>query len=97
MSLVIHEKMITNLLFSPLNEFFDRVPLGRILNRLSKDLNAVDINLPVVFSNFVVFGFFLLSNIMIVVYCTHILVSIPILLFLFCVYFLKNYYMKTNK
>lgn len=36
--------MILSLLFAPLNEFFERVPLGRIYNRLSKDLSVIDLD-----------------------------------------------------
>lgn len=38
--------MIKCLLYAPINEFFDRVPIGRILNRLSYNLtNFVKINI----------------------------------------------------
>jgi ATP-binding cassette subfamily C (CFTR/MRP) protein 2 len=37
-SIKMHKKMCLNLIFAPLNEFFERVMLGRILNRFSKDL-----------------------------------------------------------
>jgi len=89
--------MLTNLLFSPLNEFFDRVPMGRILNRLSKDLNSVDSNLPNLFSNFLVFLFFLLGNVVVIVYCTSFWIMFPILAFLIGITLLKNYFMKPNK
>jgi ATP-binding cassette subfamily C (CFTR/MRP) protein 1 len=96
MSETIHESMLSNLLFSSLNEFFDRVPLGRILNRLSKDLNVVDTNLPVLFGNFMVFLFFLLGNIVVILYCTSIWIVVPIMAFIFSVLALKNYYMKPS-
>lgn len=38
----IHRRMMTRLLFAPLNEFFERIPIGRILNRLSKDVQVID-------------------------------------------------------
>lgn len=79
MSILIHEKMITNLLFSSLNEFFDRVPLGRIFNRLSKDLNSVDSNLPNYFSTSIVFMFFLATNITVIMIIAPIAVFIPTL------------------
>ncbi len=41
---LIHKKMSLSLLYAPINEFFDRVPIGRILNRLSKDLAVVDLD-----------------------------------------------------
>lgn len=97
MSKHMHKEMISNLLFSPLNEFFDRVPLGRILNRLSKDLNAVDANFPSVTGNVLVFLFFLIGNAIVIIYCSTIWVAFPIIIYVVCCYFLKNYYMKPQR
>lgn len=97
MSAVIHESMMSNLLFSSLNEFFDRVPLGRILNRLSKDLNSVDSTITVLFGNFIVFFFFLICNVLVILYCTSIWILIPISLFIISIYMLKGFYMKPNR
>jgi hypothetical protein len=33
-----HKKIIKALLYAPLINFYNRVPMGRIVNRLSKDL-----------------------------------------------------------
>jgi len=97
MSNIMHREMISNLLFSSLNEFFDRVPLGRILNRLSKDLNAVDSNFPSIAGNTLVFSFFLIGNTVTIIYCSTIWVIFPILIYLIASYFLKNYYMKPQR
>jgi len=97
MSTTIHESMNTNLLFSSLNEFFDRVPLGRILNRLSKDLNSVDSTIPAYFSNLMVFLFFMITNIFVILYCSTIWVFFQIFAYLLGCYFFKNYYMKPNR
>jgi hypothetical protein len=35
---VIHKKITKSLLYASLNKFYNRVPLGRIINRLSKDM-----------------------------------------------------------
>lgn len=40
-SMVLHRRMLRAVLHSPMR-FFETTPLGRITNRLSKDLNAVD-------------------------------------------------------
>ena len=49
---VIHAQLITRIIHAP-NAFFDTTPLGRILNRFSQDINALDIrvrlNLSTVF------------------------------------------------
>ena len=34
--------MTACLLYAPLNEFFERIPLGRILNRFTKDIFCID-------------------------------------------------------
>jgi ATP-binding cassette subfamily C (CFTR/MRP) protein 1 len=45
-SLNLHGTLISNLLWAPVNAFFDVTPAGRILNRLSSDLDKVDSQLP---------------------------------------------------
>ena len=44
-SSVLHNKMLANILRSPMS-FFDTTPLGRILNRFSKDVYTVDESIP---------------------------------------------------
>lgn len=43
-----HRILIINVLRWPM-EYFDTTPLGRILNRFSKDVDAVDNALPAIF------------------------------------------------
>lgn len=38
----VHRDMISRIVRAPCNLFFDRVPIGRLLNRFSGDLAAVD-------------------------------------------------------
>ena len=44
-SRVLHASCLANILRSPMN-FFDVTPLGRILNRFSKDVDAIDMIVP---------------------------------------------------
>lgn len=37
-----HKKIIKALLYAPLNKFYNRVPIGRIINRLTKDMRQID-------------------------------------------------------
>lgn len=98
MSAVIHESMISNLLFSSLNEFFDRVPLGRIFNRLSKDLNTVDSTLPGLFNNTLVFIFFLLNNVVVIFVIAPIYIFLPMMVvFLVLCHILRSYITKPQR
>ena len=38
----VHKKMTKALLYASLGNFFNRVPVGRIVNRLTKDLRQLD-------------------------------------------------------
>lgn len=38
---IIHNNIIKTLFYASINDFFDRIPIGRILNRLSKDLTVL--------------------------------------------------------
>ncbi|KAI8072721.1 multi drug resistance-associated protein MRP [Gongronella butleri] len=46
----LHQEMLTAVVHSPLS-FFDKTPLGRILNRFSKDQHVIDELLPRIVSN----------------------------------------------
>ena len=37
----LHRAMIKRVLHAPINDYFDREPLGRILNRFSGDINRI--------------------------------------------------------
>jgi ABC-type multidrug transport system fused ATPase/permease subunit len=42
----LHSRLLDGVLRAPVNKYFDVTPVGRILNRFSKDLDAVDQPLP---------------------------------------------------
>ena len=50
-STTLHDKLLGGILRSPM-AFFDQTPLGRITNRISKDIYTVDKTLPGVFASF---------------------------------------------
>lgn len=49
----LHDNAIKALFNAPVPNFFDITPLGRIINRLSKDLDAIDIQLPESLNDFI--------------------------------------------
>ena len=40
-----HEEMIERILSAPINLYFDTTPIGRIINRFTKDLQPIEIYL----------------------------------------------------
>jgi ABC-type multidrug transport system fused ATPase/permease subunit len=83
----IHKGMIKHLLYAPLNEFFDRIPLGRILNRLTKDLSILDTMIAFSLASFMASFFYLLGTAFLCVYASSLWVLIPIVLYLIiCMY-----------
>ena len=98
MSSFIHESIISNLLFSSLSDFFDRVPLGRIFNILSKDLNAVDMNVSIYFNSVLVFSFLFGSNLVVISLLAPIYIFWPIIIvYIVICHFLRQYYSKPAK
>eukprot|EP01126_Amoeba_proteus_P056636 TRINITY_DN7137_c0_g1_i2.p1 TRINITY_DN7137_c0_g1~~TRINITY_DN7137_c0_g1_i2.p1 ORF type:complete len:679 (-),score=153.04 TRINITY_DN7137_c0_g1_i2:44-2080(-) len=54
-STVIHNETFDKILRAPMS-FFDVTPLGRILNRFSNDMDKVDIELPSMFENWIMYS-----------------------------------------
>ena len=53
MSKEVNFKMTYQLVHASINKFYDRVPLGRILNRFIKDINSIDLSFPNATNKFV--------------------------------------------
>lgn len=64
----LHEHMIENVLRAPVNLYFDTTPIGRILNKFSKDLNAVESSYGFILGAVYYFIFALLYTIIIAIY-----------------------------
>jgi len=61
----LHKDMMTRVIRAPVNLFFDRVPAGRILNRLSKDLTVLDNYIAMAFGSLSVSFFGLAADIIV--------------------------------
>ncbi|XP_047963792.1 ABC transporter C family member 13 [Salvia hispanica] len=91
----VHDQLLHKLIDSPVS-FFDRTPSGRILNRFSSDLYAIDDSLPfilnILLANFV--GLLGIAVVLSIVQVTFLLLLIP---FWFIYKKLQFYYRSTSR
>ena len=82
----LHARMLKNILRSPMS-FFDTTPLGRVLNRFSKDVYVIDEALPQSARAFLFTFFNVLSSLVVIIVTTPIFVVaiIPLGIFYFLV------------
>jgi len=74
-SRTLHRKLILNILRLPMT-FFDTTPLGRIMNRLSKDIYGIDVTIPLCLRSFLQMFFDVLGMLVAVSYATPLFLSI---------------------
>ncbi|KAI1318942.1 hypothetical protein EDD11_005376 [Mortierella claussenii] len=92
---VLHQEMLLSVLRSPM-VFFDTTPMGRILNRFSKDQSTIDEVLPRSFSGYSRTLFQVASVLFVVTFSTpsFIVVIVP---FGFVYLWLQRYYLATSR
>lgn len=89
--------MIKSLLYASLSNFYNRVPVGRIINRLTKDLRELDEAIGFAIGNMLVTFFSLLSTLTICIYGSTPFILIPIAIVVFISNMIRNFYMKTQR
>jgi len=81
----LHSGLLSCVMRCPMS-FFDTTPLGRIVNRFSKDTDIVDTNIPQFSQNFLLTLAMLMSTLIIISYSTPIFVAVAIpLIFVFII------------
>lgn len=93
----IHLSMMKSVIRAPINLFFDRVPIGRVLNRFSKDLNVVDNGVANSIIRFVQTLFQLISDIIVCVYGGTYYVIPLIAVFFYFSYKTQQKYQRLNR
>ncbi|XP_064624457.1 multidrug resistance-associated protein 1-like isoform X1 [Lineus longissimus] len=91
----LHNRMVDSILRSPMS-FFDTTPLGRIVNRLSKDIDVIDVNLPLMIRIFLATFSSVLSTAIIITYSTAIFLAALIPLGILY-YFVQRFYICTTR
>jgi ABC-type multidrug transport system fused ATPase/permease subunit len=76
----VHRNIIKGLLYADIIQFFNRVPLGRILGRLSKDLKELDEVITAIFCSSITSLFKILSCIIITIYTSTPYAIVPIII-----------------
>ena len=89
--------MIKGLLYAGLSEFYNRVPIGRIVNRLTKDLRELDEVINEYIGWFLACLFETLGILFICCYAASPLAIIPMIIVGFFSNKLRVYYMKTQR
>ncbi|KAJ2518877.1 hypothetical protein H4217_003055, partial [Coemansia sp. RSA 1939] len=90
-----HQRMLYAVFRSPMS-FFDTTPLGRVLQRFSKDQNSVDETIPQTVSSWLQNMVYIVLSLMVIVVSLPVfgVLFIPILAFFF---YLKNYFLITSR
>ena len=86
----LHEDMISRVLSAPINLYFDTTPIGRILNKFSKDLSIVETQMCYSFGNFYVPFYTLISIVAMSIYIVPWVSLIFPLIVLVVLYYFKR-------
>jgi len=92
----VHRAMMKSLLYASLSNFFNRIPVGRIINRLTKDLRELDEAIAFKVGNILVNIFLLLGDVAICIYGSTPFVLIPIVLVGYLSHKVRKYFMKSQ-
>ena len=78
----LHNSMLTNILRSPMS-FFDTTPLGRILNRFSKDTYVIDEIIPRSLRSFIFTFLTVIATLIVIIVTTppFLIIILPLLIF----------------
>jgi ABC-type multidrug transport system fused ATPase/permease subunit len=81
-SRVLHNNLLNNIMRAPMY-FFDTTPLGRIVNRFARDMDIVDVNIPVTMRIWTGTFASVISTVFVISYSTPIFLAVVIPLGLF--------------
>ncbi|CAD8048099.1 unnamed protein product [Paramecium sonneborni] len=93
----VHSRMIESLLYAPLCQFFERIPLGVLMNRLTKDQSVIDTEILWTISILYISCTNFIASTLINVISSSYYIIFPVLLFLYAVWKVQRFYMAANR
>ena len=93
----VHRQMMKSLLYASLCNFYNRIPIGRIINRLTKDLRELDEAIGFAVGSLLVCLFCLIQTLILCIYSSTLYIIIPIIIVLFITQKIRSFYMKTQR
>jgi ABC-type multidrug transport system fused ATPase/permease subunit len=88
----VHSTIIKRVLYSSYTNFFNRVPIGRILNRLGRDVKELDEVVGTSLSYCLLYFVQMLSSISLIIYSSTYFAFIPLVIVFVICFFIKKYY-----
>ncbi|KAG5890605.1 hypothetical protein JTB14_005118 [Gonioctena quinquepunctata] len=92
----LHNIILANVLRVPCTTFFDVTPLGRIINRFSKDIDTLDNVLPMTLRGWVM-CFYSVIGTLVVISCTTPIFTSVIVPIALLYYFIQRFYVATSR
>ncbi|KAF9576697.1 hypothetical protein EC968_005470 [Mortierella alpina] len=93
-SKVLYDRLLTRVLRLPMS-FFDTTPMGRIVNRFSSDMNAIDTQLPEEWNDLFAFTSIIGGTLLVIAYSTPaFLIAIPPIAFTYI--WIQDYFVKSS-
>lgn len=89
--------MIAKIIRAPVNLFFDRVPVGRLLNRFSKDLAVIDSYISSDFDGTLAFIFAFFADLTVCIVFGSIYVLPLCVLFFIVAFYYQKQFMTVNR
>ncbi|PAA57130.1 hypothetical protein BOX15_Mlig029003g1 [Macrostomum lignano] len=91
----LHSKMLSNILKAPMS-FFDTTPVGRIVNRFSRDIETIDSLLPQMFRSWISTFFNVVSTVIVISYSTPLFMTVIVPLGLLY-FFIQRFFICTSR
>ncbi|XP_068898236.1 multidrug resistance-associated protein 1 isoform X1 [Tenebrio molitor] len=93
---ILHHLLLSNILRVPCTTFFDVTPVGRILNRFSKDIDTLDNILPMTLRGWITCFFSVVGTLVVISYTTPIFISVIVPIGILY-YFIQRFYVATSR